>query len=497
MNARGGPLLGQPRVRGRRRRWACATPGARSSALLNDDAVAGPGLDRRGPRRAGRSHRGGGDAQGRPGRRVRRGHPRRRALALARRRPAARTAAAFGDGRRRRGAGGPTRRAGSTTPSTPSSTGCRRAGAGPRGDDPSTSRSPDSAAARCDRGQRGAVPVRTTCRLVNHAGSYLERHGVAGEYGLGAPDDGRFDHGAERFGFSGTAPVFRAETLERLGGLEPQFFAYNEDTDWCLRARLAGLRILYDPAATVRHRLSATSQGPRSPMVRFLAQRNALLCLVRNAPSRRGPTLPLATPARRPRARAPAGGADQAPVGAGSRGPVSAGCGRPRRVRSGTVGPAPTGRGTSGPAATTRAVILPHLRRASLSEGPPRPPRRRGRRSVAASSTARTPRPVVLRRRQLLAQPDVLDHLVHRGREEQRLLRGQQEPGVGHRFGDRRGRVGDDGQSVTHGLDQGDTEALVLRRAHEDVGGSVVGLELFLGHGAGDRNGVAQTRARR
>jgi len=128
------------------------------------------------------------------------------------------------------------------------------------------------------------VPVRATCRLLNHAGSYLERHGVAGEYGLGAPDDGRFDQGAERFGFSGTAPVFRAETLRRLGGFAPQFFAYNEDTDWCLRARLAGLRVLYDPAATVRHRLSATSRGPRSPMVRFLAQRNALLCLVRNAP---------------------------------------------------------------------------------------------------------------------------------------------------------------------------------------------------------------------
>jgi N-acetylglucosaminyl-diphospho-decaprenol L-rhamnosyltransferase len=128
------------------------------------------------------------------------------------------------------------------------------------------------------------VPVRTTCRLVNHAGSYLEPHGVAGEYGLGAPDDGRFDQPAERFGFSGTAPVFRAETLRRLGGLAPQFFAYNEDTDWCLRARLAGLRIQYEPGATVRHRLSATSEGARSPMVRFLAQRNALLCLARNAP---------------------------------------------------------------------------------------------------------------------------------------------------------------------------------------------------------------------
>jgi GT2 family glycosyltransferase len=128
------------------------------------------------------------------------------------------------------------------------------------------------------------VAVRARCTLVNHAGSFLEYHGVAGEYGLSAPDDGRFDQPAERFGFSGTAPVFRAETLRRLGGLAPQFFAYNEDTDWCLRARLAGLRIVYDPGATVRHRLSATSLGPKSPMVRFLVQRNALLCLVRNAP---------------------------------------------------------------------------------------------------------------------------------------------------------------------------------------------------------------------
>ena len=145
------------------------------------------------------------------------------------------------------------------------------------------------------------VAVRATCRLVNHAGSYLERHGVAGEYGLGAPDDGRFDHAAERFGFSGTAPVFRAETLRRLGGLAPQFFAYNEDTDWCLRARLAGLRILYDPAAVGAPPLVGDERrAPASPMVRFLAQRNALLCLVRNAPAHGGPRRPVAPPARGP-----------------------------------------------------------------------------------------------------------------------------------------------------------------------------------------------------
>ncbi len=129
------------------------------------------------------------------------------------------------------------------------------------------------------------VTVRTLCTLVNHAGNFLERHGIAGDYGFAAPDDGRFDERAERFGFSGTAPVFRLETLAALGGFAGAFFAYNEDTDWCLRARLAGLRIVYDPQATVRHRLSATSGGAASAFVRFLAQRNALLCLVRNAPT--------------------------------------------------------------------------------------------------------------------------------------------------------------------------------------------------------------------
>jgi GT2 family glycosyltransferase len=128
------------------------------------------------------------------------------------------------------------------------------------------------------------VPLGPRVRLLNHAGSYLRGHGVAGEYGLGAPDDGRFDQPAERFGFSGTAPVFRAEIFRQIGTFAAPFFAYNEDTDWCLRARLAGRRIAYDPAASVDHRLSSTSGGVQDAFVRFLAQRNSLLCLVRNAP---------------------------------------------------------------------------------------------------------------------------------------------------------------------------------------------------------------------
>lgn len=122
-------------------------------------------------------------------------------------------------------------------------------------------------------------------RLLNHAGVYLHPRGFAGDFGLGSPDNGSFDRQEERFACSGAAAVFRAETLSRIGPFAERFFAYYEDVDWSFRARLAGMRILYDPRATVTHRMSATSAGERSLSTRLLTRRNQLLTLIRNAPA--------------------------------------------------------------------------------------------------------------------------------------------------------------------------------------------------------------------
>ena len=80
------------------------------------------------------------------------------------------------------------------------------------------------------------------------------------------------------------ALVARAETFRRIGGLAESFFACYEDTDWCLRARLAGLTIRYDPSAVVHHVGGATTGGPAAPRVRRLAARNRIHTLARNAP---------------------------------------------------------------------------------------------------------------------------------------------------------------------------------------------------------------------
>jgi GT2 family glycosyltransferase len=128
------------------------------------------------------------------------------------------------------------------------------------------------------------APPGPVCRLLNSAGTYLRDDGYAGDIGIGGPDDGRFDRPADHFGISGTALVVRRSTWERLGPLAGPYFAYYEDVDWCWRAQLAGLRLRYDPAATVVHRWSATSGGATDPRVRVLAESNRTLSLVRNAP---------------------------------------------------------------------------------------------------------------------------------------------------------------------------------------------------------------------
>ncbi len=51
----------------------------------------------------------------------------------------------------------------------------------------------------------------------------------------------------------GAALLVRGEALAALGGFDPQFFMYSEETDLCRRIKQAGWRVVYDPAAIVIH----------------------------------------------------------------------------------------------------------------------------------------------------------------------------------------------------------------------------------------------------
>jgi len=52
---------------------------------------------------------------------------------------------------------------------------------------------------------------------------------------------------------SGSCMIIRREVVEQIGYLDEQFFAYQEDADFCFRARQAGWKVFYVPQAQIVH----------------------------------------------------------------------------------------------------------------------------------------------------------------------------------------------------------------------------------------------------
>ncbi len=47
--------------------------------------------------------------------------------------------------------------------------------------------------------------------------------------------------------------LIRRKVIEHIGGLDDDYFAYQEDTDYCVRARKAGWKVYYVPSIQLTH----------------------------------------------------------------------------------------------------------------------------------------------------------------------------------------------------------------------------------------------------
>jgi GT2 family glycosyltransferase len=73
-------------------------------------------------------------------------------------------------------------------------------------------------------------------------------------------------------------------SLEQIGLLEDDLFAYREDLEWSLRARSRGRRVLVVPASVVRHKVSASTGGEASPTSLYYDVRNGIVVAERYDP---------------------------------------------------------------------------------------------------------------------------------------------------------------------------------------------------------------------
>jgi len=69
---------------------------------------------------------------------------------------------------------------------------------------------------------------------------------------------------------SGSCFLARRQALQSVGGFDEAFFLFEEDADLCLRLRRAGWRVLFTPAAEVRHALGRSmDQAPERARLEY------------------------------------------------------------------------------------------------------------------------------------------------------------------------------------------------------------------------------------
>ena len=95
-------------------------------------------------------------------------------------------------------------------------------------------------------------------RIWYAGGSFSLWRGFAKHRCQGRRDRGGSANPEEVTFATGCALLIKSEVIRRIGLLDQRFFLVSEDTDWSIRVRQAGYRLLFVPAARIWHNESYT-----------------------------------------------------------------------------------------------------------------------------------------------------------------------------------------------------------------------------------------------
>jgi hypothetical protein len=112
-------------------------------------------------------------------------------------------------------------------------------------------------------------------------GAFSPWRGRPRHIGYGKKDDGRFDQARKvQFGPM-CCMLIRGSVFERIGLMDPKYFVYFDDADFCLRAHRARITLMYTPAACLYHKVSSLI-GHRSDLALRFITRNHVYYVLKN-----------------------------------------------------------------------------------------------------------------------------------------------------------------------------------------------------------------------
>lgn len=98
-------------------------------------------------------------------------------------------------------------------------------------------------------------------------------------------DDKPSDETIKEINFmTGCCLLIKRETVEKIGLMDENFFLYYEDTEWSLRAKKYGYKVIYAPGSHIWHKVSRSVKPKTNPVVHYYHIRNALLLSKLHAP---------------------------------------------------------------------------------------------------------------------------------------------------------------------------------------------------------------------
>lgn len=122
-------------------------------------------------------------------------------------------------------------------------------------------------------------------KRIDHLGGFWDpQKGEFTSLAAGALDDGTCYESIEEVDYACGASLFiHRSVFETIGFLEPKFFLFWEETDFCFRAKRAGFPTWIAPKVKVWHKVSSSFVGGK-PHMHYFWWRSRLLWVERNLP---------------------------------------------------------------------------------------------------------------------------------------------------------------------------------------------------------------------
>lgn len=117
--------------------------------------------------------------------------------------------------------------------------------------------------------------------IIQSAGGKLSRYWDSFHLAQNEADAGQFTEPHRVDWISGCAILVKREVIEQVGMIDPRYFYFWEETEWCLRASRGGWRVLHVPQAKLWHKGVQRDYRPK-PTVTYYATRNRLLTLAKH-----------------------------------------------------------------------------------------------------------------------------------------------------------------------------------------------------------------------